>query len=264
MEILKAVVLGIIEGVTEFLPVSSTGHLILANQWISFSESFTKTFDIAIQSGAILAVILVYWKRIWPLEKGGTLNRAVLKTWSKIIIAVLPAIVLGGLFGSAIQDALFSPIIVALALIVGGIALMFLEWRRHTEHIKSIERMSYQTAFLIGCIQCLALIPGTSRSAATIIGALFLGVARPLAAEFSFLLAIPTLIAATGYSILKEGSIVSWQEIGLLAIGFLFAFLSAFFVVKQFLRYIQSKDFLPFAYYRIGLGLLMLVFFFIW
>lgn len=262
MDFLKAIILGMIEGITEFLPVSSTGHLILANQWIAFSESFTKLFDIAIQSGAILAVIIVYWKKIWPFASGG-LDRAVLKTWSKVLVAVSPAIVLGGLFGSKIRDALFNPVIVSLALIVGGIVLMFLEWRRHTEHIKSIEKMSYRTAFFIGVVQCLALIPGTSRSAATIIGALFLGVARPLAAEFSFLLAIPTLLAATAYSILKDGIAMSANETAILVVGFLAAFASAFVVVKSFLHYIQSKSFLPFAYYRIVLGLVMLVLFFV-
>ena len=262
MEFLKAIILGIIEGVTEFLPVSSTGHLILANQWIAFSDSFTGVFDIAIQSGAILAVIIVYWKKIWPIVDG-KLDRTVLHTWSKIIVAVFPAIVLGGLFGSKIKSALFSPVIVSLALIVGGILLMFLEWRRHTEHVKSMEKMSYRTAFLIGLVQCLALIPGTSRSAATIIGALFLGVSRPLAAEFSFLLAIPTLLAATAYSVLKDGVVMSGDEMAVLAVGFVVAFGSAYGVVKAFLHYIQSKNFLPFAYYRIALGLLMLILFFV-
>lgn len=258
MEFLKAIVLGLIEGVTEFLPISSTGHLILANQWIAFSGDFTKTFDIAIQSGAILAVVVVYWKTLWPFANGA-LNRTVLNTWMKILVAVVPALVLGALFGSAVKDALFTPIIVALALIVGGIALMFVEWRRHTEHIKSIDRMTYTTAFIIGLVQCLALIPGTSRSAATIIGALLLGVARPAAAEFSFLLAIPTLGAATVFAIMHDGATFDQSQIGLLALGALAAFLSAYLVIRKFIQFIQKKDFLPFAYYRIALGLLMLV-----
>jgi len=260
MEFLKAIVLGLIEGVTEFLPISSTGHLILANQWIAFSEDFTKTFDVVIQFGAILAVVVMYWKKIWPVTHK-KIDRTVLKTWAKILVAVAPAIMLGGLFGSVIKEALFNPIVVALALIIGGIALMFIEWGHHTEHIKSIDRMSYKTAFFIGGVQCLALIPGTSRSAATIIGALMLGVTRPVAAEFSFLLAIPTLAAASIYTLMKDGVLLTSNEIGLLIVGFIAAFVSAFFVIRAFLHFIQTKDFLPFAYYRIVFGLLMLLIF---
>ncbi len=258
MEFLKALVLGVIEGITEFLPISSTGHLILANQWVAFSEDFTKTFDIAIQSGAILAVVVVYWKQLWPL-KGGVINRAILKTWSKILVAVVPALILGALFGSVVKEMLFTPIIVALALILGGIALMFVEWRRHSEHIKRVESISYTTALCIGLMQCLALIPGTSRSAATIIGALLLGVARPAAAEFSFLLAIPTLGAATVYALLYEDVSFDASQTGLLVLGSIAAFLSAYLVIRKFMQYIQKKDFLPFAYYRIVLGLVMLI-----
>lgn len=260
MEFLKAIVLGLIEGVTEFLPISSTGHLILANQWIAFSADFTKTFDIAIQSGAILAVVVVFWKKIWPWTNG-KLDRTVINTWMKVLVAVVPALVIGALFGSAVKDALFTPVIVALALIVGGIALIFAEWRRHSEHMKSIDRMTYATAFMIGLVQCLALIPGTSRSAATIIGALLLGVARPAAAEFSFLLAIPTLSAATVFAIMKDGATFDQSQIGLLALGAFAAFLSAYLVIRQLIHFIQKHDFLPFAYYRIALGLVMLVIF---
>lgn len=258
MDALKAILLGLIEGVTEFLPISSTGHLILANQWIAFSEDFTKTFDIAIQFGAILAVVVVYWNKLWPI-KSGKIDRDILKTWSKILVAVIPALCIGALFGSLVQEMLFSPVIVALVLILGGIALMFVEWRRHSEHIKRIEHISYATALSIGAIQCLALIPGTSRSAATIIGALLLGVARPAAAEFSFLLAIPTLGAATVYALFYEGTPFDASQTGLLILGSIAAFLSAYLVIRKFMQYIQKKDFLPFAYYRIVLGLLMLI-----
>lgn len=260
MDFLKAILLGVIEGVTEFLPISSTGHLILANQWIAFSEEFTKTFVIAIQFGAILAVVAVYWKTLWPV-KGGAVDRAVLNTWAKIGVAFVPALVLGATVGSAVKDALFSPVIVSLALIVGGIALMFVEWRRHSEHIKSIHAMTYITAFFIGLVQCVALIPGTSRSAATIIGALLLGVARPAAAEFSFLLAIPTLGAATVYALLQNDGAFATSEIHLLLVGGLAAFLSAYLVIRKFIQFIQKRDFIPFAYYRIALGLAMLVVF---
>lgn len=260
MDFLKAIILGLIEGVTEFLPISSTGHLILANQWIAFTEDFTKMFDVVVQCGAMLAVVVVYWKRLWPMV-GKKIDRSVLSTWSKVIVAVLPAIVLGALFGSKIQAALFNPIIVALALIVGGIALVFLEWRRHTQSIKSIEKLSYGSALGIGVTQCLALIPGTSRSAASILGALFLGATRQVATEFSFFLAIPTLLAASAYSLLKHGVSITPHEGFVLAVGFVVAFASALAVIRVFLKYIQTKNFLPFAYYRIALGLLMLVFF---
>lgn len=260
MDFLKAIILGLIEGVTEFLPVSSTGHLILANQWIAFSEDFTKLFDVIIQCGALLAVVVVYWKRLWPMT-GKKLNLSVLSTWSKVIVAVIPAITLGALFGSEIQAALFNPIIVALALVVGGIALVFLEWRRHLQSIKSIEKLSYGSALGIGVMQCLALIPGTSRSAASILGGLFLGATRQAATEFSFFLAIPTLLAASAYSMLKHDVSITPHEGLVLLVGFVVAFASALAVIRVFLKYIQTKNFLPFAYYRIVLGLLMLVFF---
>lgn len=260
MDFLKAIILGLIEGVTEFLPISSTGHLILANQWIAFTEDFTKLFDVVVQCGALLAVVVVYWKRLWPVA-GKKLDRSVLSTWSKVIVAVIPAIVLGALFGSKIQAALFNPFIVALALIVGGIALVFLEWRRHAESIKSIEKLSYGSALGIGVTQCLALIPGTSRSAASILGGLFLGATRQVATEFSFFLAIPTLLAASAYSLLKHGVSMTPHEGFVLLVGFVVAFASALAVIRVFLKYIQTKNFLPFAYYRIALGLLMLVFF---
>jgi undecaprenyl-diphosphatase len=202
----------------------------------------------------------VYWKRLWPVTEK-KLDRSVLATWSKVIVAVVPAIILGALFGSKIQAALFNPIIVALALIVGGIALVFLEWRRHAQSIKSIEKLSYGSAFGIGLAQCLALIPGTSRSASSILGALFLGASRQVATEFSFFLAIPTLLAASAYSLLKHGVSITSHEVLVLAVGFAVAFISALTVIRLFLHYIQSKNFLPFAYYRIALGLLMLMFF---
>jgi undecaprenyl-diphosphatase len=247
---LHAIILGIVEGLTEFLPISSTGHLILFNQWIAFSPDFTKIFDIVIQCGAILAVVVMFWKKMF-----------VVATWQKVIVAVLPALGAGALFGSVIQEFLFSPTIVALSLIVGGLILFFVENRRHTESIRDIKHITYGQAFCIGLAQCVAMIPGMSRSAMTIIGGLFLGASRPVAAEFSFFLAIPTLIAASGYSLLKDGIVLTPGEIGLLAIGFVAAFISALAVIRFFLRYIQHHTFLPFAYYRIALGLAILIFF---
>ncbi len=260
MEILKAVFLGVIEGVTEFLPISSTGHLILANQWISFTEDFNKLFNIVVQSGSMLAVVVVYWPRLWPI-KDGKIDQAVIDTWKKVLVAVTPAMILGALFGSKIQALLFNPIVVALALIVGGLVLVFMEWRRHAESIKSIEKISYPSAFKIGLVQCLALIPGTSRSAASIIGALLLGTSRKVATEFSFFLAVPTLVAASGFSLFKHQTEISGSDAGLLLIGFISAFISALIVIRAFIKFIQTQNFLPFAYYRIILGLIMLVIF---
>ncbi len=250
MFFLYAIILGLVEGVTEFLPISSTGHLILFNQWIAFTPEFTKLFDVVIQFGAILAVVVVFWKKLLVID-----------TWKKILVAVIPALVIGALFGSTIKEWLFDPIVVALALIVGGLVLFFAETRRHMESIRDITKMTYGQAFAIGLIQCLAMIPGTSRSATTIIGALFLGASRPVAAEFSFFLAIPTLAAASGYSLIKDGVTMTSDESILLFIGFVTAFLSALAVIRLFLKYIQHKTFLPFAYYRIALGLAILIFF---
>lgn len=245
-----AVILGLVEGITEFLPISSTGHLILVNQWIAFSPSFTKVFDVVIQFGAVLAVVVVFWRKLLVLD-----------TWKKMIVAVIPAIVIGVLFGSRVTAALFDPIVVAIALIAGGLVLFFVEHRRHTESIREMKKLSYQRAFLIGLTQCLAFIPGISRSAATILGALLLGASRSVAAEFSFFLAIPTLAAASGYSLIKHPVALSSHEIVLLVIGFVVAFLAAFAVIRVFMAYVQKKTFLPFAYYRIALGLLIVLLF---
>src|SRR3989339_665602 len=214
IEILKSVVLGIVEGVTEFLPFSSTGHLLLLNQFISFDEDFTKKFDVIIQLGAILSVIIIFYKRLFkaPLIKGvGGLQSESFDLWKKVIIAVIPALFFGALLHDKIENFLFIPITVSIALIIGGIVLVILEKSgKHAldydqgkkEKSMSFKNINYKTAFYIGLIQCLALIPGTSRSAATIIGAMLLGCSRNLAVEFSFFLAIPTMIAATAFSLL--------------------------------------------------------------
>jgi undecaprenyl-diphosphatase len=261
IEIGKAVILGLVEGATEFLPVSSTGHLILVNQWVSFSGQFTKMFDIVIQLGAILAVVALFWKRLWPFGNGPEQTRAALEIWAKTIVGVIPAIILGALFASKIEEKLFNPWTVAIALVLGGLVLLYVERKRRAARFNSVHEIPFKIAFFTGLIQCLAMIPGTSRSAATIIGAMFLGASRTAAVEFSFFLAIPTMIAATGYSILKSGLKMSSSEITILAVGFIVAFLSALAVIKFFISYIQRRDFKPFAYYRIALGLLVLAYF---
>ena len=255
MEMIFALVLGFVEGITEFLPVSSTGHLILFNKWFSFAPDFTKMFDIVIQLGAILAVVVVFAKRFWPL-KGSNLQ-----LWKRVCVSVFPALVFGALFGSKIQEALFNPTVVAIALIVGGVVLLVAERSRRKESITDVAKIGYGKAFVIGCIQCLAFIPGTSRSAATIIGAMFLGASRATAAEYSFFLAVPTIAAASIYSMLKNPISLSGNDLIILTIGFVTAFLSALVVIQLFLQYIRNKTFAPFAYYRIALGIVVLLFF---
>jgi len=264
-DLIKAVVLGIVEGLTEFLPVSSTGHLILVNEFIDFTGSFAKTFDIVIQLGAILSVIVYFWRKLFPfgssktpIEKAETWD-----IWKKTVVGVLPALVLGATLGKHIEEYLFNPVTVALALLIGGIALIFIERRKTQGGITSIAQLSYTIAFLIGLIQCLALIPGTSRSAATIIGAMLLGANRVVAAEFSFFLAIPTLFAASAYSLLKTGFDLNIAQIQLLVIGFIVSFLVAWLVIAGFMKFISKRDFKLFGYYRILLGAFVLIYFFV-
>jgi undecaprenyl-diphosphatase len=270
LDIIKAIILGLVEGITEFLPISSTGHLIILNNWLSFSQSFTAMFDVVIQLGAILAVLVIFWKKLWPLGKDHikdnvVLNKANLNIWYKVIVAVAPALVLGALFGSKIEDKLFNSVVVAIALIVGGVILILVEKKQTSiSVISTIADISYSKAFCIGLVQCLAMIPGTSRSAATIIGAVWLGASRAVAVEFSFFLAIPTMLAASAYSALKHGLVASLEEWMLLAVGFVVAFWTALVVIKFLLRYIQNHNFKAFGYYRIILGLIILLAPWIW
>ncbi|QEK13514.1 undecaprenyl-diphosphate phosphatase [Crassaminicella thermophila] len=262
-DILKAVILSIVEGITEFLPISSTGHLILVNHWIEFKGSFANAFDVIIQFGAILSVLFLYWNQLNPFSKSKNRHqkRESIILWFKVIVAFIPAVILGLLVGDFIEEKLFNPITVAIALSIGGIIIILLEKREKTPKFKSISQISYKVAFLIGLFQCLAMIPGTSRSAATIIGAMFLGASRQVAAEFSFFLAIPTMAGATAYSLMKKGlSITSSQWIVLL-VGVILSFIVALTVIAFFMKYIKRRDFKVFGYYRILLGGLILIYF---
>ena len=261
--ILKAIILGIVEGFTEFLPISSTGHLIIVNQFVSFDEQFTKLFDIVIQLGAILSVVIYFRKRLFHFvkEQGSYFQSQTADLWKKALVGVLPALVIGALFGKQIQRSLFNPTIVASALVLGGLALIFLENRKQQEKITSVSLLNYRTVLVIGLIQCLAMIPGTSRSAATIIGAMGLGCSRLVAAEFSFFLAIPTMTAASVYSLLKAGFTMTPEEFVVLGIGFVVSFVIALLVIAGFMKYISRKDFKPFGYYRIILGGALLTYF---
>lgn len=261
VSLLKAIVLGVVEGFTEFLPISSTGHLIIVNQFFSFSPNFTVLFDIVIQLGAILSVLAVFWKKLWPFSADKERNKATLNIWSKTVVGVLPAIVLGALLGGFIEERLFNPWVVAVALIVGGVVLLLIENKNRPSRINSIADLGFSTAFFIGLVQCLAMIPGTSRAAATIIGAMLLGASRLVAVEFSFFLAIPTMLAASAYSLWKYGRAMSSAELIILAVGFVVSFLTARAVIKFFIGYAQKRDFKVFGYYRLALGVLIFAWF---
>ncbi|MBD3281391.1 undecaprenyl-diphosphate phosphatase [Candidatus Uhrbacteria bacterium] len=257
-EVLIAIILGVVEGVTEFLPISSTGHLILFNEWFAFGEAFTKLFDIVIQSGAILAVIVIFWKDLWPQKWS---FKSLEEQWGRILAAFAVTAVLGVLFGDFIEEHLFNPWVVAIALIAYGVVFYIVE-RKGTRNSESgTGDLSYSHAMLIGLAQALAMVPGTSRSGATIIALLLLGYTRVFAVKFSFLLAVPTLLAASVYSLAKYDNGISTGDFWLLAVGFAVSFVVAYAVSKWFLRFVQTKTFIPFAYYRIILGVIVLAYF---
>jgi undecaprenyl-diphosphatase len=260
--LLKALVMGLVEGFTEFLPISSTGHLILAGSLLHFTGEKIKVFEIAIQGGAMLAVIWEYRVRIGqvlanlgtdPKARGLALN---------VVIGFIPAAILGFLFNTRIKQVLFAPVPVATAFIVGGLIILWVERRAKNnpvaERVQSVDDMTMMDALKVGCAQAFALIPGTSRSGATIIGGMMLGLSRKAATEFSFFLAIPTLLAATFYSLYKERALLSAADLPLFGVGSIAAFVSAFLCVRWLLRYISSHDFTVFAWYRIVFGLVVI------
>ncbi len=260
---LKALIMGIVEGLTEFLPISSTGHLILAGSLLNFTGEKIKVFEIVIQAGAIFAVCWEFRVKIGQVLAGLFNDRKAQKFALNLLIAFLPAAVLGLLFHKKINAVLFAPVPVALAFIIGGLFILWVE-RRHkakplVARVQSVDDMSMMDAFKIGCAQAFALIPGTSRSGATIMGSLLIGLSRKAATEFSFFLAIPVLFAATFYSLYKERAALSASDLDLFGIGTVAAFVSAFICVRWLLRYISSHDFSVFAWYRIVFGLIVLV-----
>jgi undecaprenyl-diphosphatase len=259
---LKALIMGLVEGFTEFLPISSTGHLILAGSLLNFTTEKAKVFDIAIQAGAILAVMWEYRARIAGVLGGIFSDAKQQKFVVNLIVAFLPAAALGFLFNKAIKAHLFAPVPVALAFIVGALVILWAERRHKTvpgsARIESVDDMTLADALKVGCAQAFALIPGTSRSGATIIGGMLFGLSRKAATEFSFFLAIPTLLAATGYSVIKERALLSAADLPLFGIGGLAAFVSAFLCVRWLLRYISTHTFSAFAWYRILFGLVIL------
>lgn len=254
----QALVLGAVEGLTEFLPVSSTGHLILAGALLGFNDERGKLFEIVIQSGAILAVCWEYRQRLGCLLTGLYGDKLAQRLAVNLAIAFLPLAVLGLLFGEAIKAHLFTAPVVASTFILGAFVILWAEKRVHCVRIDSLDQLTALDAVKLGLAQALALIPGTSRSGATIIGGLLLGLSRPVATEFSFFLAIPTLILAGLYQLYKERALLTTDDLGLWLVGFFSAFVAAFIAVRALLRYIAHHDFTVFAWYRIGFGLLIL------
>jgi undecaprenyl-diphosphatase len=257
--LIKALILGIIEGLTEFLPISSTGHLILAGHLLGFNDDKGKVFEIAIQTGAMLAIVWEYRARFRAAISGFGRRPESTRFVTNIVIAFIPAAVLGLTFGKFIKAHLFAPVPVAMAFIVGGLIILWVERRGQTSvRVQSVDDMDWKDALKVGLAQAVALIPGTSRSGATIIGGMLFGLSRKAAAEFSFFLAVPTLMAAGAYDLFKNRELLSWSDLPLFGVGGLAAFVSAFFCVRWLMRYIISHDFTIFAWYRIIFGVIVL------
>lgn len=273
LDILKAVLFGIVEGITEWLPISSTGHMILLNEFVTMdvSEQFWDMFLVVIQLGAILAVVILYWNKIWPFRRKmpgkSMVKKSIINLWIKIIVACIPAAIVGVLFDDALDALFYNYTCVSIALIVFGVAFIVIEnWNKgKTPKITSLKELDYTTVMLIGVFQLIAAIfPGTSRSGATIVGALLLGVSRTVAAEFTFFLAIPVMFGASLLKVLKfvaSGITISGMEVTILLVGMVVAFLVSVFVIRFLMGYIKKHDFKVFGWYRIVLGVLVLAYF---
>jgi undecaprenyl-diphosphatase len=269
--LLKAAVMGVVEGLTEFLPVSSTGHLILTASLLNFTGgSLTpekvKAFEISIQTGAILAIVLLYWQRLSSTVMAMGHDRNARKFVINVGIGFLPAVLVGLSFGKAVSAALFTPLVVASTFILGGIIILWAENRKGvTVRVAEVDDMSVMDALKIGLVQCLAFVPGTSRSGSTIIGGMLFGLSRKAATEFTFFLAIPTLIGAGAYSLLKVRHSLVAADLPLFGVGLLFSFISAWLCIRWLLRYVSTHNFVPFAWYRIAFGgLILLTAYFDW
>ena len=259
----KAAVMGVVEGLTEFLPISSTGHLILAGALLGFDDDKAKVFDIAIQTGAIFAVILVYWQKIRDTLVTLPSSKISQRFALNVLIAFTPAVVLGLLLGKAIKANLFNPVVVASTFIIGGFIILWAEKRQQNNPklgtITDVDQMTAMDALKVGLVQCFAMIPGTSRSGATIIGGMLLGLSRKAATDFSFYLAIPTLIGAGAYSLYKERALLSMADAPMFAVGLIVSFISAWLCIKWLLKFIATHSFVGFAYYRIVFGVIVLL-----
>jgi undecaprenyl-diphosphatase len=257
--LVKAAIMGVVEGLTEFLPVSSTGHLILAGALLDFNDARGKLFEIVIQSGAILAVVWEFRAKIAMVLTGAVRDARARRLLVNIALAFMPLALLGLLFGEALKAHLFNAWTVATSFIVGGLIILWVERRRNSVRITSVDDMTAADAIKVGLAQCLALVPGTSRSGATIIGGMLFGLSRQVATEFTFYLAIPTLGIASAYSLYKEHALLATADLGMWTTGMTAAFLSAFLCVRWLLRYVSTHTFVPFAWYRMAFGALVLV-----
>src|SRR5712691_560765 len=257
--LLKALVLGVVEGLTEFLPISSTGHLILAGDLLNFNDEKAKVFEIVIQTGAMLAVVWEYRERFWRVLAGLAHDRAAQRFALNLAVAFIPDAALGLAFSKLIKAYLFHAVPVALAFIIGGLVILWVERRQRGATVERVDDMTWRDALKVGLAQAFALIPGTSRSGATIIGGMLFGLSRRAATEFSFFLAVPTLVAAGAYDFWKNRALFDSGDVGMFAVGSAAAFVSAFVCVRWLLRYIATHDFTPFAWYRIGFGVAVLV-----
>ncbi len=261
--LIKAAIMGVVEGLTEFLPISSTGHLILAGALLGFDDDKAKVFDIAIQTGAIFAVILVYWQKIRDTVLALPTEKQAQRFALNVLIAFFPAVILGLLYGKAIKAHLFTPVVVASMFIIGGFIIIWAERRQQNKpsatRIHDVESMTAMDALKVGLAQCTAMIPGMSRSGATIIGGMLLGLSRKAATDFSFYLAIPTLIGAGAYSLYKDRALLSLADAPVFGVGLVMSFLSAWLCIRWLLRFISTHSFVGFAYYRIVFGIVVLV-----
>lgn len=268
---LQAIILGIVQGITEWLPISSTGHMILVNEFLKMPvtqnfKDFMELFLVVVQFGSILAVLVLYFHKLNPFssKKEAREKKETFSLWGKVIVAAIPGAIIGFLFDDLISDKLQTPLVVAIALIVYGIAFIVIESRNKKPKIKGLTQLSFKTAFLIGVFQVLALIPGTSRSGSTILGAVLLGTSRYVAAEFSFFLAIPMMVGASGYKILKfmlQGHSFTSGEWGILLVGMVVAFVVSVLAIKFLMGYIKKHDFKAFGWYRIILGIIVILYF---
>lgn len=269
LEIIKAIFFGIVEGITEWLPISSTGHMILLNELVKLdvSKEFYDMFQVVIQLGAIIAVVILFWKQIWPVKKEKEkliLDKNIISLWGKILVACVPAAIVGVLFDEVFEKLFYNYVCVAIALIVFGIAFIIIENKNKGKNskINSLAELSYNTVLLIGIFQLIAAIfPGTSRSGATIVGSLLLGVSRTVAAEFTFFLAIPVMFGASLLKLVKFSFAFTGMELAILLVGMIVAFITSMFIIKFLMSYIKKHDFKVFGYYRIVLGIIVLLYF---
>ncbi|MGR7914485.1 undecaprenyl-diphosphate phosphatase [Finegoldia sp. P1-F-LS] len=271
IEILKVILLGIIEGVTEWLPVSSTGHILLLDEFIklNMSDAFKSMFTVVIQLGAILAVVVIYWNKVWPFKKGQShlisISKSKMIMWAKIIVACIPAAIIGIKFDDYIEEHFYNYFVISLALIIFGILFIIIENRNKESHKKlvdSIDKITYKQAFIVGLFQVIAAVfPGTSRSGATILGGIAIGLSRTIAAEFTFFLAIPTMFGASLLKLVKFGFSFTAMEAFVLLLGTAVSFVVSVITIKFLMNYIKNNDFKVFGYYRIALGVLVLIYF---